>query len=54
MRDRQLHAQILGKRKEILEEFVGVDEETSGEIIGNVEICVELKGVDKETSEELE
>ena len=39
MHDREVHIQILGNRKEILEEFeVGVDEETSGEIIGNVEI----------------
>jgi hypothetical protein len=54
MRDIEVHAQILGKRKEILEEFVGVDEETSGENIGNVEIFVELKGVNKEASEVLE
>jgi hypothetical protein len=44
----------LGKRKEILEEFVGVDEETSREIVGNVEICVELTGVNEQASEELE
>jgi hypothetical protein len=45
MRDSEIHAQVLEKKKEILQEFVGVDEETSGEIIGNVEIFVELEGI---------
>ena len=36
-------------------QFVGnVDEETSGEIMRNVEISVELEGVNEEASEELE
>jgi hypothetical protein len=52
MRVKEVHAQILGKRKEILEEFGGTDDETSGEIIGNVEIFVEFEGVEEEISEE--